>query len=198
MIQHYTKEITAKTSIVILLIALLFSCHHSNNNIHKGKVNNKAKSEFTIELSCNDSACCGTYIGPEFIDGKDIAHQFSNKICDTVGKVLKQLYKKNIYSKVDFDSIVMTTQGMGSGHVNYYLKIPFMKVNDSCSAYTSFDHCGGWRHTPALELRKKALNTIVLPGEKLLISPLKRTPEGLQEYWIQWKNKEVQKNCFAK
>jgi hypothetical protein len=34
-----------------------------------------------------------------------------------------------------------------------------------------------------------------LKGEELDISKLKQTPEGLQEYWIQWKNKTKQKEC---
>jgi hypothetical protein len=54
---------------------------------------------------------------------------------------------------------------------------------------------GGWDHAPELEQRKKALKKAVLPGEELVISPLKTTEEGLQEYWIQWKNKDVQAAC---
>lgn len=185
-----------KTYILLFFTISFFACQPTINKTNKRKVNKQVDSIlYTIELNCNDSVCSGTYVGPEFINGADVAHQFSNKMCDTVGKILKELYKKKTFVKVNFDSIVMTTAGMGSGHVNFYLKIPFIKVKDSCSAYTSFDHCGGWRHTPALEMRKKELNTIVLPGEKLLISPLKRTREGLLEYWIQWKNKDVQKNC---
>lgn len=192
-------EKVMKINALILLVISLIACQPSTKKTQKRKASTQINSKlYSIELSCNDSVCAGTYVGPEFINGSDIAHQFSNKMCDTVGKILKELYKKRTYVKVNFDSIVMTTAGMGSGQVNFYLKIPFIKVKDSCSAYTSFDHCGGWRHTPALEMRKKELNTIVLPGEKLVISPLKRTREGLLEYWIQWKNKEVQKNCVSK
>jgi len=188
-----------RISLILLVGTLLFACRQPQNNGQKQNAQKKEKSSpFTITLNCNDSVCSGTYVGPEFIEGRDVAHQFSNKMCDTVGKILKLLYKKKLYAQVNFDSIVMSTKGMGSGQVNYYLKIPFTRVNDSCSAYTSFDHCGGWRHTPALEMRKKELNTIVLPGEKLVISSLKRTKEGLLEYWIQWKNKDVQKNCVSK
>jgi hypothetical protein len=32
-------------------------------------------------------------------------------------------------------------------------------------------------------------------NHKLDISELKTTPEGLQEYWIQWKNKVTQAMC---
>lgn len=187
-----------KNCLYLFLIVSIIACQQPPANTKaKATIKNK-KSPYSIELYCNDSLCFGNYVGPEFIEGSDVAHQFSNKMCDTVGKVLKQLYKKKQYVKVNFDSIKMKTDGKGSGNVNFYLKIPFIKVGDSCSAYTSFDHCGGWRHTPALEMRKKELSKIVLPGEKLDISPMKRTKEGLLEYWIQWKNKDVQKNCGSK
>ena len=84
---------------------------------------------------------------------------------------------------------------MGSGKVVYKLIIPFISVTEKCEAFTSFDHVGGWNHSPALTARKAQLEKILLPGEKLNISHLKTTPEGLQEYWIQWKNKKLQVDC---
>ena len=84
---------------------------------------------------------------------------------------------------------------MGSGKVIYSLFIPFISVNSKCEAYTSFDHVGGWNHTPALNRRKKELENVTMKEHNLDISKLKKTPEGLQEYWIQWKNKKVQSDC---
>ena len=46
--------------------------------------------------------------------------------------------------------------------------------------------------------RKHQLTKALLPGESLDISKLKKTPEGLQEYWIQWKNKNTQAECIHK
>lgn len=89
----------------------------------------------------------------------------------------------------------MTTQGMGTGQVIYEVFIPFTYVKEKCNAYTSFDHVGGWNHTPALASRKKQLNKLLIEGEELNISKLKQTPEGLQEYWIQWKNNKLQIDC---
>ncbi len=146
-------------------------------------------------VECDDSGCSGTYTGPEFVNRSDVAHQFSNEMSWKVGDKLKELYKSGKYSKVDFSKIEMTTKGMGSGNVIYYLKIPFQQVDEKCNAYTSFDHVGGWNHTPALSSRKKQLQGALLEGESLDISDLKTTPEGLEEYWIQWKNKNVQKEC---
>lgn len=146
-------------------------------------------------ITCTDEACFGQYEGKEFIDGADIAHQFSNKMSAVVGDKLKELFHRKMYSKVDFDHIIMTTKGMGSGRVIYYLKIPFTSVDKACDAYTSFDHVGGWNHIPALEARKEQLKKALMPGHALDISALKTTSEGLQEYWIQWKNKETQSQC---
>lgn len=149
----------------------------------------------TTEIHCTDSQCRGFYVGPEFINGSDIAHQFSNKMSAKVGDKLKELYDSRIYSKVDFPNVFMSTEGMGTGNVTYKLEIPFVVVEEKCDAYTSFDHVGGWNHKPALSERKTQLNTALIKGEKLDISQLKKTPEGLQEYWIQWKNKYKQQDC---
>ena len=150
-------------------------------------------SNNTIE--CSDNECYGQYEGPEFINGSDIAHQFSNKISARVGDKLKELFKIGKYSKVDFDNIIMTTKGMGSGNVIYYLKIPFKRVNTKCEAYTSFDHVGGWNHAPALKARKDQLKEALMDNQQLEVSVLKKTAEGLREHWIQWKNKFTQSMC---
>lgn len=147
------------------------------------------------EIHCTDLACFGVYVGPEFIKGDDVAHQFSNKMSGKVGDELKERYAKGEFCKVDFSKIRMSTKGLGSGQVTYKLYIPFASVEEKCAAYTSFDHSGGWGHPPDLKERKEQLRSALLRGEKLNISPLKKTPEGLEEYWIQWKNKEVQADC---
>ncbi len=153
-------------------------------------------SEPKTTFSCTDAGCTGTYIGPEFIRFSDVAHQFSNTMSGVVGDKLKELYKKKKLVKVNLSGIQMSTVGMnGVGDVEYRLYFPFEPVSNECLAYTSFDHVGGWDHTPELELRKRALRKALLPGEELDISPLKTTREGLQEYWIQWKNKDIQANC---
>ncbi len=147
------------------------------------------------QIICSEKACIGTYQGAEFIDGSDIAHQFSNKMSNEVGNKLKDLYRRKLYSKVDFHNLKMSTHGMGTGTVIYKLTIPFIRVKNQCDAYTSFDHVGGWNHKPALEARKIQLKSVLMDGEKLAISDLKKTPEGLQEYWIQWKHKSTQNDC---
>lgn len=154
-----------------------------------------SQNQTSNPIACSDAACEGSYVGPEFINGSDIAHQFSNKMSGKVGDHLKLMFDEGAYSKVDFSNIIMTTDGMGTGHVVFKLKIPFVRVTTKCDAYTSFDHVGGWNHQPALNRRKRELSSLLLPGEKLDISSLKTTSEGLQEYWIQWKNKVKQLDC---
>ncbi len=146
-------------------------------------------------IECSNSECQGQYQGAEFVNSSDIAHQFSNTMSAEVGDKLKELFKNGMYSQVDFENIEMTTKGMGSGNVIYFIKIPFKRVNSECEAYTSFDHVGGWNHNPALEARKKQLDKALMENHELYISDLKTTPEGLQEYWIQWKNKVTQSMC---
>ncbi len=175
--------------IVILLATALLS------------ISNLASAEVLIpeyQISCSETQCTGFYKGPEFIGGDDVAHQLSNKISEAVGDKLKELYKSGAYTKVDFSTIKMITEGMGSGTVEYTVVIPLISVYARCEAYTSFDHVGGWNHSPALKSRKKQLSKVLLSGEKLAISNLKSTPEGLQEYWFQWKNKVTQLECAQK
>jgi hypothetical protein len=157
--------------------------------------NTPALKQQLPDITCTDSCCYGTYKGPEFVNGADVAHQFSNKISSVVGDKLKELYSKNNFVKVDFDHIMMSTKGMGSGNVTYKLKIPFKKVNSKYEAFTSFDHVGGWGHKPALSARKSQLKKLLMTGDNLDISELITTSEGLEEYWIQWRHKEIQKDC---
>lgn len=181
---------TLKNTFLILIVLLIFSC----KNTERKKIAILQKNN---DIICTDNSCHGTYSGPEFTNGSDVAHQFSNRMSAEVGDKLKQLYKEEKYSKVDFQNIQMATKGMGSGMVEYSLSIPFKTVEKPCQAYTSFDHVGGWNHTPAIVSRKNQLAKVLLEGENLDISELKITPEGLQEYWIQWKNKEIQSDCLS-
>ena len=161
--------------------------------------------QISEEPICDDSRCKGKYTGPEFNNQGDIAHQYSNVITKAVAAKLKDLYSRGIYSKVDFNAIKMTTKGMGTGNVVYAVDIPFIQVNDKCDAMTGFAHVGGWGHTPELEKRKKELlnyipsgkNENVILNNRLYISPLTKTKEGLEEYWIQWKHRDFQSNCVS-
>ena len=146
------KQFKKLTVIGVALVTFACFCSWVNNS------NNSIK--------CSNDGCRGQYKGVEFINDADIAHQFSNEMSAAVGNKLKELFHKGKYSKVDFDNIIMTTRGMGSGNVTYYLKIPFKRVNTKCDAYTSFDHVGGWNHQPALEARKRQLKKALILNHK--------------------------------
>ena len=189
--------------ILTLIIMNCFGCSEPNTTAVNPEFDKEEVfiNEPEIEINpihCDSTGCKGTYQGEEFINSSDVAHQFSNKMSRKVGDKLKELYQKGQYSKVDFAKIIMTTEGMGSGNVIYKLSIPFKAVATKCEAYTSFDHVGGWNHPPDFKPRIEKLKTLLIAGEKLQISDLKTTKEGLKEYWIQWKNKELQSDCSLK
>ena len=142
----------------------------------------------------------GIYNGPEFNQKGDIAHQFVNTASNLIGNKLKELYKKGQYSKVNFKGIEMSTKGMGSGNVEFQIKIPFERVSNECDAYTSFDHRGGWGHGEGYKLKdlKTELGNAPTKGTSLDISDMKKTPEGLVEYFAQWKNPNYQSHCGGK
>lgn len=147
-------------------------------------LNVQGQADPISQFKCTDNGCSGSYTGPEFIDGSDVAHQFYNTISAAVGDKLKELFDNKLYSQVDLTNISMTTEGMGTGSVVFKLNMPFVHVKDRCDAFTSFDHCGGWNQTPALASRKRQRSSALLIGEELDISELKQTDEGLQKYWI--------------
>lgn len=143
------------------------------------------------EIECSDSGCKGVYNGSEFINGSDVAHQFSNHMSAKVGNQLKALYTNGKYVKVDLRNIVMTTKGMDNrGDVDYLLEIPFVTVSDSCEAFTAFDHRGGWSH----KITKSSVLETFKNKDNVTLSEL-NTPEGLQEFWIQWRHEKWQPNC---
>lgn len=176
-----------------LIIFLLFIVGCNSNKQTKIPIESSVDHQ---NINCSDKECQGTYTGKEFINGSDVAHQHSNKMAAAVGDKLKDLYDKKKYSKVDLPNIKMTTTGMGTGMVEYKLMIPFIPVDSKCKSFTSFDHVGGWNHKPELSNRKKQLKDALLFGDSLQVSELKTTKEGLQEYWIQWRNKDKQSDCL--
>ena len=185
----------SKISALTLSTLLLFSCSSPIKEIK----NTKIKPEKNLVIVCNDSFCKVNYSGPEFTIHKgeiiDTAHRMSNLISGVVGKKLKNLFDKKKYAKVDLKKIRMTSINMDNlGSVKLEIFIPLKRVKNPCEARTGFDHSGGWDHDPDIEKSKKKLSGIAV-CEQLEISPLIKTPENFQEYWIQWKHKDFQVNC---
>ncbi len=186
----------SKISALTLSALLLFSCSIPKKEEVK---TTKVKPEKDLVMVCTDSFCKVNYSGPEFTIHKgeiiDTAHRMSNLISGEVGKKLKSLFNKKKYAKVDLKKIRMTSIDMDNlGSVKLEIFIPFKRVKNPCEARTGFDHSGGWDHDPEIEERKQKLSRIAV-CEELEISPLIKTPENFQEYWIQWKHKDFQANC---
>ena len=182
-------------SALTLSALLIFSCRSPRKEVK----NTKTKPEKNLVIVCNDSFCKVNYLGPEFTIQKgeiiDTAHRMSNLISGEVGKKLKSLFDKKKYAKVDLNKVRMTSIDMDNlGSVKLEIFIPFKRVKTPCEARTGFDHSGGWDHDPEIEIRKKDLSRIALCKE-LEVSPLIKTTENFQEYWIQWKHKDFQVNC---
>lgn len=202
----------------ILVLVLIVSCggNNRNNTVFTSEsseilvLDSSSNLPFVCVIDtpvCTDSACYGMYRGVEFVseqyidrlklNGTDVAHQYSNKMCEYVGKKLKQLYRDSLYSKVDLAKIRVSTEGMNSGedYVEYKVYIPFKRVPKN-QAMTAFDHCGGWGHKPELAKRKHDLmfsSNKIVKNRRLWISKLYKTKEGLQEFWIQWQHTDWSK-----
>ncbi len=163
----------------------------------------KEQSSPTINISSNGVS--GTYIGPSE-NPNDNTHRFINTISTIVGDELKKLYNKGLWTKVNLNGIKLETiidKRLGdrinnnTGQVEFKVDIPFIRVNNACAAYTSFDHRGGWGHGEGSKLDdlKEELGKAPTPGTSLDISDIKKTPEGLVEYFAQWKNPNYQSHC---
>ena len=179
------KLMSRRNTLLILVTSLTYlMCSSSGNSAAYQPVKNH-------EITCSEEGCQGTYSGPEFTNLSDVAHQFSNHMAREVGIQLKELYDLGKYSKVNLSKIIMTTDGMNQlDTVTYTLNIPFIRTTDSCTAFTAFDHRGGWGH----QLKKeKVLEIFKSKGELDWIEL--NTPEGLQEFWLQWKHESKQKHC---
>jgi len=185
-----------RTICSFFLVSVLFSCsqHNDDQGGRYASVGNEEDTSthiterfkyFIDTPVCNENGCTGSYKGVEFVDeeymiklhltGTDIAHNYSNVMCRYVGNKLKELFKQGLYSKVDLKNIRMSTKGMGDGDAYVEYKV-FIRG-----------------HRPDIEERKRQLlKGRIVKGKRLYVSPLKKTPEGLEEYWIQWRHPKFQ------
>ncbi len=114
------------------LVGLIGIFAYSNLLSFQNKQNTSTADPNRNQITCTDTGCSGKYIEPEFVNGDDVAHQFSNTMSKAVGDKLKELYNKGTFVVVDFSAILMSTERMGSGKVIYTLEIPFKNVYDKC------------------------------------------------------------------
>ncbi|MFM7472446.1 MAG: hypothetical protein ACKO00_00810 [Crocinitomicaceae bacterium] len=212
----YRKTGTIISIFSILIAVYSFSCSSSEEK--ESVQSSKAKETLDdykddtptfvaeVKTEIKENYLFFSYKGPEFavVNGQmnDTAHRLSNYAARITGDQLKKLFKEGKYSKVDLSRIVMKTKGMNNkDSVHYTLKIPLIRVKSDCAAFTSFDHSGGWNHSPDLKKRLedlKKLGRTTVHCNYLRVSKLYITNENLQEYWIQWKNRQLQGNCPCK
>ena len=172
----------------ILVLTLLMSFNVRRNNDDK----------VTDVNTISDKGFYGKYVGVEFDENGDVAHQFSNKVTRVVGKFLKESYSHGKYYKIDFTRTKITTKGLDlKGRVEFIIYMPFIKVEE-CESFTGLVHCGTWVNqkssilTIRLEdqLKKLTKISVGLPNQGYF-----KTPEGYKEYWIQFKHKNYQTKC---
>ncbi|MEY4861743.1 MAG: hypothetical protein RL059_1447, partial [Bacteroidota bacterium] len=127
-------------------------------NVHFYKTTEKPDS-----IRIDKTGLYGIYRGVEFADTgdvsrRDVAHRFSNRVADTLGKYLKAQFKAGNYLSIDFQKTKIT---------RYFLKKRLVEL-------------------------KKSLQKISVGKPNVHFY---KTTEKFQEYWIQFKHKDYQRDC---
>lgn len=181
---------------LLALIVLTTSFVNSKNLNKTTFVETPIIKESIKTTSISNKGFYGKYVGVEFNENGDVAHQFSNKVTRIIGKFLKESYSRGEYLKIDFKNTKITTKGLNlKGNVEFVIYMPFIKVKKH-NSFTGLIHCGTWVNQ----------KSVILDGRiKVQLHKLKRlsvgstdqgyfkTPEGYKEYWVQFKHKKYQK-----
>ena len=114
--------------ITFIVMTSIISCD-SKNVEKEGKLVSKGIIKPVLTISLTNKGFSGKYVGVEFEGKVDVAHRFSNKATDIIGKHLKKSYEKGEYLKVDFKNTKITTTGLDlKGKVEFVIEMPFLKV----------------------------------------------------------------------
>ena len=200
------------TYLIALISLLLFvECNTTNNKQNKRKIKEEErKSEIkrkpNYSVTIDQNGLSGTYKGVEFIDTgnlmySDVAHQFSNRVADTLGKYLKAQFKAGNYLSIDFQKTKITTAGMDLKDSVVYCITMVFKSEKKCDASTGIEHCGSWSQTELTSryYLKKRLVELKKSLQKISVGKpnvqFYKTAEKFQEYWIQFKHKDYQGDC---
>ena len=182
----------------IFIVLMTFISCDSKNVKEDTTTDSKSIKKPVLTISLTNKGFSGKYVGAEFDSKGDVAHQFSNKVTDIIGKQLKESYEKGEYLKVDFKNTKITTSGLDKrGNVAFVIEMPFVKVA-KCEAYTGIEHCGTWvnQNNEKLDAR---LNEKLQNLKTLSLGEADKayfhTEQGYKEYWIQFKHKNHQTNC---
>lgn len=191
------------TNFYFILLALIISsaCGDTTPPSSQQKVVHK-KHQTKVSINITETELSASYYGPEFLDGIDTAHRLSNLVATELGKHLKSEFTKGNYLKVDFKNTIIKTEGNpvfvypSENYVNYQIKMPFIKVKNSCDAFTGVEHRGTWAKNDIQSEFPYWINN--LKAQIAVGNPeymFFQTPEGFMEYWVQFRHKNFQGNC---
>ncbi len=186
------------TSLLFLLISLcIMGC--SDSKKERSPFVKKEGAQIQIPKSdsihIDEKGVKGIYKGLEFNEQGDIAHQFSNKIANTVGTYLKAKYKAGTYLKIDLKNTKITTEDLDQiDSVHYTVDMPFIQTKKN-QAFTGVEHCGSWNDQPTYFLKRRLAQQIE-SLKKISVGKMEsrffNTDEKFKEYWIQFKHKDYQ------
>lgn len=193
---------------ILFCMASLIACKtdQSKKQDEKNKREIRSKREKPDSIRIDKTGFYGIYRGVEFADTgdvsrRDVAHQFSNRVADTLGKYLKAQFKLRNYLSIDFKKSKITTAGMDLKDSVVYCITMVFKSEKKCDASTGIEHCGSWSQNEITSryFLKKRLVDLKKSLQKISVGKpgvhFYKTAEKFQEYWIQFKHKDYQGDC---
>ena len=199
----------------VITILCLIACKTEHNK--KRKKEKKIKENIVLkteptedkevrnpDIRIDQTGLYAVYRGVEFTDTgnvvyRDLAHQLSNRVADTLGKYLKEQFKAGNYLSIDFKKTQITTAGMDMRDTVVYCITMIFKSVNKCEASTGIEHCGSWGNQPD-NILKMRLDETLKKMHNLYVGTPKTmkyvTKENFKEYWIQFKHKKYQGDCY--
>ena len=193
---------------LLFCMAILIACQtdRPKNQDKKNKREIQLKTEKPDSIRIDKTGLYDIYRGVEFADTgdvsrRDVAHRFSNRVADTLGKYLKAQFKAGNYLSIDFQKTKITTAGMDLKDSVVYCITMIFKSEKKCDASTGIEHCGSWSQDEITSryFLKKRLVELKKSLQKINVGKpdvhFYKTAEKFQEYWIQFKHKDYQRDC---
>jgi len=193
---------------LLFCMAALIACNtdRPKKQDEKSKRENQLKREKPDSIRIDKTGLYGIYRGVEFSDTgdirhRDVAHQFSNRVAHILGKYLKAEFKAGNYLSIDFKKTKITTAGMDLKDSVVYCITMIFKSEKKCDASTGIEHCGSWSQDEITSryFLKKRLVELKKSLQKINVGKpdvhFYKTAEKFQEYWIQFKHKDYQRDC---
>lgn len=200
------KSITCLMLLFCMAVLIACKTDRTKKEDEKNKREIQLKREKPDSIRIDKTGLYGIYRGVEFSDTgdisrRDVAHQFSNRVADTLGKYLKAQFKAGNYLSIDFQKTKITTAGMDLKDSVVYCITMVFKSEKKCDASTGIEHCGSWSQSEITSryFLKKRLVELKKSLQKISIGKpdvhFYKTAEKFQEYWIQFKHKDYQGDC---